>query len=65
MQIRKDSFFYFRLALIQRWRDKLFYLVLCNSVVTVVCLLAREAAILREKYQAVQRGSTLTMWECC
>lgn len=46
MRIRKDSFFCFRVALIQRWRDKFFYLVLWKSVVTVVCLLAREAAIL-------------------
>ena len=42
-----------RLALIQRWRDKLFfYLVLWRSVVMVGCLLAREAAILQEWNQA-------------
>lgn len=46
MWIRKDSLLCFRLALIQRWRDKLFYLVLWRSVVTVGCLLAWEAAIL-------------------
>ena len=36
MQIRKAFFLCFRLALIQRWRDKLFSLVLWRSVVTAV-----------------------------
>lgn len=62
MWIRKDSFLCFRLVLIQRWRCKLFFcLVFWRSVVTVGCLLAREAAILREWYQASSSPSN-SVW---